>query len=401
MTAPDTTSGDDGQQRWLASAREALPSLSTETYLNTGGAGPLPTPAVEAMRQMITLQAGRGRMSSVAVDAGRQRQAAVRSAVGRLLGRPAGEIAIAQSSTHAMNAVIWGLDLAPGDELVTTGMEHPGLVVPLAAAARRSGAVLRVVDVGDGSGDLEEAMRSVCSPRTRLVALSHVSWLTGAVLDIRGAATAAHEVGAVVLVDGAQAAGAIAVDPVALGVDAYALPAQKWLLGPEGLGALWVSDDTRDRLSVVFSGYETGTDHGWDGALTMHADARRFEASTHPEILLAGWAASIEWLEGMGWDAVHAATAAAARACRRALGETDGVQVDPPLTSGSGLVAFSVTGVAPETAAADLAGRGVVVRPLPAPGQLRASCAFFTDAGDINQLTEALQSVVACYRARP
>ena len=103
----------------------------------------------------------------------------------------------------------------------------------------------------------------------------------------------------------------------------------------------------------------------------------------------------------MGWDAVHAATTAAARACRRALGETDGVQVDPPLTSGSGLVAFSVPGVAPEAAAAALADRGVVVRPLPAPGQLRASCAFFTDADDINQLTEALQSVVACYRARP
>ena len=239
-------------------------------------------------------------------------------------------------------------------------------------------------------------MRAACSPRTRLVALSHVSWLTGAVLDIRGAATAAHEVGAVVLVDGAQAAGAIAVDPVALGADAYAMPAQKWLLGPEGLGALWVSDAARDQLSVVFSGYETGTDHGWDGSLTMHADARRFEASTQPEILLAGWAASIGWLEGLGWDAVHAATAAAARACRQALHETDGVQVDPPRMSGSGLVAFSVPGVAPGMAAAALAGRGVIVRPLPAPGQLRASCAFFTVTDDINQLTEALSTLVAC-----
>ncbi|MFZ4754461.1 MAG: aminotransferase class V-fold PLP-dependent enzyme [Miltoncostaeaceae bacterium] len=396
MTAPDRASEGDARARWQASARAALPSLATEAYLNTGGAGPLPTPAVEAMREMIALQASRGRMSAAAVDAGRQRQAAVRCAVGRVLGRPAGEIAIAQSSTHAMNAVIWGLDLMPGDELVTTGMEHPGLAVPLAAAARRSGAVLRVVDVGDGSGSLEDVVRTACSPRTRLVALSHVSWLTGAVLDVRGAATAAHEVGAVVLVDGAQAAGAIAVDPVALGADAYAMPAQKWLLGPEGLGALWVSDAARDRLSVVFSGYETGTDHGWDGSLTMHADARRFEASTHPEILLTGWAASIEWLEGLGWDAVHAATAAAARACRRALDGTDGAQVDPPRTSGSGLVAFSVPGVAPEVAAAALAGRGVIVRPLPAPGQLRASCAFFTDTDDINQLTEALGTLVAC-----
>jgi len=128
----------------------------------------------------------------------------------------------------------------------------------------------------------------------------------------------------------------------------------------------------------------------------MHADARRVEASTQPEILLAGWAASIGWLEGLGWDAVHAATAAAARACRQALDETDGVQVDPPRMSGSGLVAFSVPGVAPGMAAAALAGRGVIVRPLPAPGQLRASCAFFTVTDDINQLTEALSTLVAC-----
>ena len=147
MNATDRGSEGAAGALWQASARAALPSLATEAYLNTGGAGPLPTPAVEAMREMIALQASRGRMSAAAVDAGRERQAAVRSAVGRVFGRPAGEIAISQSSTHAMNAVIWGLDLAPGDELVTTGMEHPGLVVPLAAAARRSGAVLRVADV--------------------------------------------------------------------------------------------------------------------------------------------------------------------------------------------------------------------------------------------------------------
>ena len=78
-------------------------------------------------------------------------------------------------------------------------------------------------------------------PRTRLVALSHVSWATGAVLDVAGAARAARAVGALVLVDGAQSVGAIPVDVGALDVDAYAFPAHKWLLGPDGLGALWIA----------------------------------------------------------------------------------------------------------------------------------------------------------------
>lgn len=385
--------------RWDAgrgAVRARLPSLEAETYLNTGGAGPIPDVAAQAMHAMVDAQAGRGRMSAAAVDAGRERQAALRAAVGRVAGRPATEIAIAQSSTHAMNVVIWGLGLKRGDRIVTTGMEHPGLAVPLAMAAERAGARLVVVDVGDGSGDLEELIGSACTARTRLVALSHVSWLTGAVLDVAGAARAARAVGALTLVDGAQGAGAVPIDVHGWGIDAYAMPAQKWLLGPEGLGALWLRDEVRDRVTVTVSGYETGEEHGWDGSLVMHPDARRFEASTFPEILLAGWTASLQWLDGLGWDRIHQGTAEAAAACRQALALVPGVRLDAPRESRSGLVAFSVPGRPPEDVAAALAARGVIVRPLPEPGGLRASCGFFTNAGDIERLTEGLAEVAAC-----
>lgn len=385
--------------RWDAgrgAVRARLPSLGAEAYLNTGGAGPMPDVAAEAMQAMVAAQMARGRMSAAAVEAGRERQAALRRAVGRVMGRPASEVSIAQSSTHAMNVVIWGLGLKRGDRIVTTGMEHPGLAVPLAMAAQRVGARLVVVDVGDGSGDLEAVMAKACTARTRLVALSHVSWLTGAVLDVAGAARAARAVGALTLVDGAQGAGAVPVEPDAWGIDAYAMPAQKWLLGPEGLGALWLRDAARDRVAVTISGYETGEEHGWDGSLAMHADSRRYEASTFPEILLAGWTASLEWLDGLGWDRIHRGTAEAAAACRQALAGVPGVRLDPPHDSRSGLVAFSVPGRAADDLAAGLAARGVIVRPLPEPGGLRASCGFFTNAGDIERFTEGLAELAAC-----
>lgn len=393
----DSVSGQWG--RWdsgRGAVRARLPALENEAYLNTGGAGPMPDLAADAMRAMVDMQLGRGRMSEAAVAAGRDRQAALRTAVGRVVGRPAQEMAIAQSSTHAMNVVIWGAGLRRGDNVVTTGTEHPGLAVPLAVAAARVGARVRVVDVGDGSGPLDEVIGRAVTARTRLVALSHVSWMTGAVLDVAGAASAAQSVGALTLVDGAQGAGAVPVQPMDWGIDAYAMPAQKWLLGPEGLGALWLRGDLLDRIAVTTAGYETGEEHGWDGSITMHPDARRYEASTFPEILLAGWTASLEWLDSLGWSRVQEGTRVAARACREALAGVPGVRLDPPVDGQSGLVAFSVPGRAPEDVAAALAVRGVIVRPLPDPGGLRASCGFFTNAGDIERLTEVLGELVAC-----
>ena len=376
--------------------RARLPALEAEAYLNTGGAGPMPDLAADAMRAMVDVQMGRGRMSEAAVNAGRERQAALRAAVGRAMGRPAGEVAIAQSSTHAMNVVIWGAGLKRGDNVVTTNMEHPGLAVPLAMAAARAGAKVRMVDVGDGSGPLEEVVGKAVTARTRLVALSHVSWMTGAVLDVAGAARAAGSVGALTLVDGAQGIGAVPVTPMEWGIDAYAMPAQKWLLGPEGLGALWLRGDLLDRIAVTTAGYETGEDHGWDGSVVMHPDARRYEASTFPEILLAGWTASLEWLDSLGWGRVQEGTRTAGAACREALAGVPGVRLDPPAGADSGLVAFSVPGRAPGEVAAALAARGVIVRPLPEPGGLRASCGFFTNAGDIERLTEVLAELAAC-----
>jgi L-cysteine/cystine lyase len=385
--------------RWDAgrgASRARLPALEADAYLNTGGSGPLPDLAAQAIRGMVESQLGRGRMSAAAVDAGRVRQAALRSAIAGVLGCPPSEVAIAQSSTHAMNVVIWGIGLAPGDHVVTTNMEHPGLMVPLAMAVVRAGASLGIVDVGDGAGPLAELVAAACTPRTRLVALSHVSWMTGAVLDVAGAASAARDVGAFTLVDGAQGAGAVPVDPRGLGIDAYAMPAQKWLLGPEGLGALWLAREYQDRIAVTVAGYETGEDHGWDGAVRMHPDARRFEASTFPEMLLPGWTASLEWLGSLGWDRIHRDTRVAAAACREALRDVPGVVLDPPGESSSGLVAFSVPGHSPEAVAGALAARGVIVRPLPEPGGLRASCGFFTNAADIERLAGGLAEVTAC-----
>ena len=134
--------------------------------------------------------------------------------------------------------------------MVTTSLEHPGGTGPLYDLRDRLGVELAFVDVGAGADPdaVLAAFDAAIDERTRLVAVSHVLWATGAVMPIAGIAEIAHARGAILVVDGAQSAGAIPVELAAIGADVYAISAQKWLLGPEGMGAIAVAPGVRDRL---------------------------------------------------------------------------------------------------------------------------------------------------------
>lgn len=374
--------------------RRELPALAAEVHLNTGGAGPLPRACTAAIHRRVDTAADAARMSLAAVGALEDERAALRSALAGLLGADPAEVALTGGVTHGINAVIWGLDWREGDEVVTTDAEHPGLAGPLAVLARRRGVRLRFAPVTHGAVDLEAAVGALIGPRTRLVALSHVAWGTGARLDVEGAARAGRSAGAFVLIDGAQAVGAIRVDPRAIGADAYAFPAQKWLLGPEGLGALWVSADALGRVEQTIAGIGSGTEHRPDGTMVPYPDARRLEIGTLPDILVAGWLASLRWLSRVGdasepgWPWIWARTARMAARARGRLTEA-GTRILTPDAS-AGLVTFVRDGLDPASAAAALESRGIVLRWVPEPYALRASVGFFTTDGDLERLAAAI-----------
>jgi L-cysteine/cystine lyase len=379
----------------LAGVRAALPSLARETYLNTGGAGPLPVVAAQAIEEALRRALARGRMGAAAAAEADACEERMRATIARVLGGGPDEVALALNSTDAMNRVIWGIDWRPGDEAVTTSLEHPGLAAPLRVLARRRGVTLHVLELERGDEDLEAAVGSVAGPRTRRVALSHGAYATGARMDVEGAARAARAVGALTLLDGAQGVGALPTDPRALGIDAYAVPAQKWLLGPEGVGALWVAREALALLEPTFAGYDSGTGHRPDGAFVPHQGVRRLEVSTQPALLLPGWLAALGWLDALGWDEVHAGTLRAAAAVRKALEEVPGVTVLTPAGDQAGLVSFTVVGHQPQAASHALAERGVMVRWLAHPPAVRASAGFFTDDEDVRRLAAAVATLTA------
>jgi L-cysteine/cystine lyase len=381
----------------LAAVRREFPVLARQAYLNTGTAGPLPRRAAEAMREQVERELEAGRASLRAnVERYFPLREELRARFARLLHASPAEVAITHHATEGMHLATWGLRWRPGDEIVTTTHEHEGGLLPVYAAARHLGLAVRVADVGVDAGRALDAIAAALTPRTRLVAFSHVSYRTGTILPVAEIAAAAHRAGAFVAVDGAQAAGAVDVDAGALGADAYAVSGQKWLCGPEGVGALYVRRDRISELSPTFAGHFSLRDPGaidLAGAYLPAATARRYDGGTAHWPALFGMRESLRHLEedvGHGW--IRERCLAMTERARELLAGVPGARVLSPPGSVA-LTAFEVAGLRPAAAAGELEKRGVVLRSLAHPDCLRISTGFFNGDDDLDRLVEELEAL--------
>ena len=350
-------------------ARAQFPVLERAAYLNAGSAGPLPRAAADASQAMLQRDLTDGRSGKAYIEELFGLRERVRGAIAAVLGTTAELVALTDSTTRGCQTVVTGLGLGPGDEVVTSAEEHFGLAGQLQASGARV-----VVAEAD-----EEALLAAVTPRTKLVAVSHVLWTTGRRLDL----TRLREPdGPPLLVDGAQSAGAIPVDLA--GADFYTVSAQKWLCGPDPSGALYVRDPEglRVRSPSIFAQQS----HEADGTFVSKDGAPRFDSGWIGAPALAGLEAALgvhpEWR-------YERATEAAAR-CRELLAPLVDV-VTPP--GHSTLVSFHPPGDPTELVGA-LAEQDVVVRQLPGRNLVRASCGWWTSDDDLRRLADGVAASV-------
>jgi L-cysteine/cystine lyase len=320
-----------------------------------------------------------GRSSGPYFEAMLERREVLRAALARVLHAEPSDVALTTSTTEGCNVVLNGLRIGPGDEVVTTDSEHPGLFGGLAA----SGADLRVVEVRDLSVvEAGEALEAAVGERTRLVALSQVSWLTGARFPVEKLAGR----GIPVLLDGAQAAGAIPVDVNELGCDFYTVSAQKWLLGPDVTGALFVRREKVDELRLALPSYGSfNFDDGYTYEV-LREGATRFDPGWIPAASGLGLLESLAFAEEAGEERFDHAAAMAAHLRRMLAGSGYDVVTEADQAT---LVTWKVEEDS-KAVVGRLADAGVVVRDLPGLGWLRASCGFWTNHDDLERLLGAL-----------
>jgi L-cysteine/cystine lyase len=346
-------------------ARGQFPVLERYAYLNAGTNGPLARQTTEAVVEWERRELEEGRGGMPYFESVMALREPARAALAEVLSVAAENVSLVSSTTNACMVVVTGLDLAPDDEIVTTDVEHFGLL----GAVHASGARVRVTQA------TPEAILEQVTSKTRLIAISHISWMTGNVID---PAVVKRGAEVPVLVDGAQSGGVIPLE--AAEFDFYTVSAQKWLCAPHSTGALYVRDP--ERLRVALPTYLSQASYEPDGSFEAKPGALRFDSVWAPAPL-AGMLKALECAPEWRFERI----AEVAKLCRDRLLDAGYEVVTEP--GQGGLISFRPNGDAPEVAAR-LYDRGVIVRDVPGRAWIRVSCGWWTSDEDIDRLLEAL-----------
>jgi len=361
----------------LAAVRDALPAVGAGIYLNTPIAGPIPAETARAMAdianwELATGRTHRDRGADVAV-----RMDEARAGLAAVLGTDVGAIALTHGLGDGVRRAMEAIDWRAGDTSIFVD-DAGSALSPVAVRPRVDGTDLIHVELPaepDGSDDvgLVSAVASVLRPGTRLVTCPHVS-RTGRLLPVERLASIAHDVGAVVLVDGSQAAGTIPVGFDELGADLYLVAGWTWLLGPEGIGALAAAGDLRDRLGIL-------------------GERRPAQSGDFHVPSVVGLARSCGWLSMyVGLDWIFRRSADLAATVRARLRDIPGVTLLTPEHRSATTIAFRIAGWAADQALEELGSRAFALASVvPHVDAVRIGTGFFNTDDELDRFATAVE----------
>ena len=329
-----------------------------------------------------------------------------RETVARFINAPRShEVIWTRGTTEAINLVAqsWGMsELRAGDEIVLSTLEHHANIVPWQLVAQRTGAVIRVIPL-DERGDLDiAAYLALLGPRTRLVSVAHVSNALGTVNPVKEMVAAAKAVGALSLIDGAQAVAHLVVDVQAIGCDFYAFSGHK-LYGPTGIGVLWGRTELLERMPPWQAGGEMIDRVSFSGT-TFNTPPFKFEAGT-PHIAGAiGLAAAIGFVMEQDRGLLASHEAALTDYLVAGLQQVPGLRLVGEPGQRAGAISFLLEDIHPQDAATLLDMQGIALRvghhcamplmeSLGIGGTLRASLACYNNRDDVDALLAALHKL--------
>ena len=375
--------------------RDNLPVTKDMVYMNTGWSGPMPVPVLNRIRDILEQEAEGGPASIKGLALTRGLQDEARAALGALVNADPDDLLLTHSTREGLDVVIYGMEWQPGDELLICDLEHPALTSPGDVLAQRNGVVVKNPNISYTAqqGEILETIAAAITPNTKLVALSHIQYTCGLRMPIKEIARASHERGAPLLVDGAQSVGHIEVDLADLGADYYALPGQKWLLGPNGTGALYVDPARRDGLEPLFSTNELEAGRAYE-----RSPLARFNLVSQNPGLIAGLSECARIASEIGIDAIEERAMLLSDLMRAEAASIDGCTLLSPTSheSACGLVTVSLEGWPPGDLVAVLQERfSIVGRTVRDPDGIRFSAHFFNTEREVEQVVNALKQLIA------
>jgi selenocysteine lyase/cysteine desulfurase len=333
------------------------------TYLNTAGLGACPRAVSDRVKAAMDREE-----ESPSPGHSEEDWTRIRGKCAALLGPSAAapEIALIGTATEGINIVLNGLSLKPGDEIITSTHEHVALAIPLLHKIASAGIAVRTFepDLRSPAGTVDR-IRTLLTPRTRAIFVSHVTCTTGQVLPVQDIGRLAVERRLWFALDGAQSLAQFPIDIADTGAHAFTASCHKWLMGPKRTGVLWVRRDRLPELaSAVVGAYSDQSNSLANRQLTLRADAQRFEYGTQNDALVYGIEAACDFVQALGLGRIWEHNRAIAESFRSALGRQPHVELLSPsdAASRSAIVTFRLTGRDNRQVATALTGRRLRVR---------------------------------------
>lgn len=392
MTA--TTEEQTARWEWI---RAQTPVMQRFTYVNCGFSGPISRAVAEAMDRRLALEVNDGPVTRNVQDDKMATMTRLRELGAQMLGADVDEIAITGNTTEGVNIAVNGVDLQPGDRVVTTSIEHGGGMIPAYWARERRGADLAIVPIShdDGPGAIIEKFDQALGDQAAMVIVSEISYSTGQLLPMRQVIEMAHARGATVVIDGAQTAGHLPLDLHALGVDAYAVPSHKWLCGPDGLGLLYVRKDRIADIAPVKVSGRLAAEWDFEGGFTPKTDdVLKYEVSTMSTPAAAGMVVAIEQYLGHGPQAVWDRARDLTRYAEQRFDRIPGVEVRSSRgeDTRTGLFLFAAEGLDATELAPWMWDAGqVVCRSVKEAGAVRLSLNVYNNEADVDRAADLVE----------
>ena len=379
--------------------RSQIPVLAHTAYMNTGWSGPAPRRVAQAMKDRIDLELEQGTTTSGVYEAGKEIQEQAQAAVARIFNASIDEVMVTRNTTEGLNIVLSGLDWQQGDEIIICDMEHGSVIAPAQLIGQRYGVAVKVVDleVHDSSETIATKIVAAFTPKTRMVFISHILYATGRRMPAEEIRRATKDRGILMMLDGAQTGGHIELDMARSGFDFYSIPGQKWLLGYEGSGALYIRREHLERIHPAHTGGR---------GIARPANAHNFQPVADSMEKFLGGSVSVpvqaafleatKFIEEAGIDNIETRNLDLAESAKAKLSEVPGVTVLSPSErrDSSGLVTFAVEGQTPISVVERLwEDHKIVVRQVGHPAGVRVSLHFFNTEEEVELLVGGVREL--------
>jgi len=400
----------------VAQVRQDFPILTREVhgrplvYLDSAASAQKPRQVIEAMDAVMTegyanVHRGAHYLSQTLTD----RYEGVRESVARFINAGSDqEIVFTRNATESINLVAhcFGGRLAAGDEIVLSEMEHHANIVPWQLLRERTGVVLKIVPITDDGALRMDAYEALLGPRTRLVAIAHVSNVLGTVNPVREIVRLAHARGVPVLLDGSQAVVHGRVDVREIDADFYAFTGHK-LYGPTAIGVLYGKAELLKSLPPFLGGGDMIRSVTFEKT-TFAPPPQRFEAGTPPIVEAIGLAAAIDYVESLGMEAIAAHEQSLLSYANQKLAAIDGLTLQGTAPGKCGIVSFTMTQAHPHDIGTVVDRAGVALRAghhcaqplmqrLGLTATARASFGLYNTREEIDALADALGTVAEIF----